>query len=144
MTALFSQGYRRVVLIGSDLPHLSAKIFHQGFVALDRGTDVVLGPSADGGYYLIGLTRPQAQLFDIPMSTPEVFRQTRECTQRLGLQLAILPENFDVDTAADLEKLHALLEADPAIPARSTRAWLASLVKLTWPRKPSTENGAIA
>ena len=127
LAALFAQGYRRVVLIGSDLPHLPAQTVSLGFESLRQGAEAVLGPSADGGYYLIGLTRPQPQLFDLPMSTPDVLRQTLECVERLNLRLALLPENFDIDTAADLEKLRAFLEASPAAPARYTRAWLANL-----------------
>lgn len=127
MAALFAQGYRRVVLIGSDLPHLPAQTFRLGFESLRQGAEVVLGPSADGGYYLIGLTRPQPQLFDLPMSTPEVLRQTLERVERLSLRLALLPGNFDIDTAADLEKLRAFLEGSPATQARYTRAWVANL-----------------
>jgi rSAM/selenodomain-associated transferase 1 len=126
LAAQFSQGYQRVVLIGSDLPHLSNQTNVLAFDGLRRGADVVLGPSADGGYYLVGLTRPQPELFDLPMSTPEVLRQTLERVERLGLQVALLPESFDVDTPADLERLRAHLEANPAIPVKRTRAWLAN------------------
>jgi rSAM/selenodomain-associated transferase 1 len=132
MVTLFAQGCRRVVLVGSDLPHLSERAIQKGFLALRRGAEVVLGPSVDGGYYLVGLTRPQAQIFDIPMSTPEVLRQTLERVERLQLRLHLLEENFDVDTAADLARLRALLESNAAIAAPCTRAWLAnSRAKLT-------------
>jgi uncharacterized protein len=124
LSASFAQGYRRVILIGSDLPHLPARIIAHGFRYLRQGVEVVLGPSADGGYYLVGLARPQPQLFDLPMSTPSVLRQTLAIVERLGLRLALLPENFDVDTAADLAKLKAMLEADASIQASRTRAWL--------------------
>lgn len=127
LAALFAQGYRRVVLIGSDLPHLPPQTFRLGFESLRQGAEVVLGPSADGGYYLIGLTRPQPRLFDLPMSTSDVLRQTLERVERLGLRLTLLPEVFDIDTAADLARLRTLLEANPAIPARCTRVWLANL-----------------
>ncbi len=126
MAALFSKGYRRVVLVGSDLPHLSEQVFWEAFQALRRGAEVVLGPSTDGGYYLVGLDRPQPQLFDLPMSTPVVLRQTLERVERLQLRLHLLVENFDVDTAADLARLEQYLEINPAIPANSTRLWLAS------------------
>jgi uncharacterized protein len=120
---LFARGYRKVVLIGSDLPHLPIQTLVQSFQYLRRGAEVVLGPSADGGYYLIGLNLPQPQLFNIQMSTPYVLGQTLERIERLGLQLALLPENFDIDTAADLKKLRALLEIDQSIPASYTRGW---------------------
>ncbi len=126
LATLFAQGLQRVVLIGSDLPHLPPQTLRRGFEALRRGAEVTLGPSLDGGYYLIGLTRPQPQLFDLPMSTPDVLRQTLERVERLGLRLTLLPEMFDIDTGVDLARLRAMLEAQPAIPARCTRAWLAN------------------
>jgi rSAM/selenodomain-associated transferase 1 len=124
LAELLSRGYRRVVLAGSDLPQLRARALQQGFAALRDGAEVVLGPSADGGYYLVGLTRPQPEIFDLPMSTPEVLRQTLERIQRLNLRHVLLGEEFDVDTIADLKRLAAHLEANPDIPARNTRAWL--------------------
>lgn len=124
LAELLSRGYRRVVLAGSDLPHLRAPALQQGFVALRDGAEVVLGPSADGGYYLVGLTRPQPELFDLPMSTPDVLRQTVERIRRLNLRYVLLREEFDVDTIADLKRLAAHLEANPDIPARYTRGWL--------------------
>jgi uncharacterized protein len=124
-TMLFARGYRQVVLIGSDLPHLPVHTLVQSFQYLRQGAEVVLGPCADGGYYLIGLSLPQPQLFNIQMSTPYVLEQTLERIERLGLQLELLPENFDIDTAADLKKLRALLELDQSIPASHTRGWFA-------------------
>jgi len=125
MAGLFSQGYRQVVLIGSDLPHLSPETIDQGFDFLRHGAEAVLGPSADGGYYLVALDRPAPEIFDLPMSTPVVLQQTLVRICRLDLRLAMLPETFDIDTAADLTRLQALLEVDPAIPALHTRLWLA-------------------
>ncbi len=125
LAAAFAQGCPRAILIGSDLPHLPAEVIELGFKRLSQGAEVVLGPSSDGGYYLVGLTRSQPQLFNMPMSTPRVLRQTQDAVEQSGLQLALLPENFDVDTAADLAKLQALLEADASIPASRTRDWLA-------------------
>jgi rSAM/selenodomain-associated transferase 1 len=124
LAAAFAQGCVRAILIGSDLPHLKADVIELGFQRLRQGAEVVLGPSSDGGYYLVGLTRSQPQLFSVPMSTPRVLRQTLEAVEQSGLRLALLPENFDVDIAADLVKLQALLEADASIEASSTRTWL--------------------
>jgi rSAM/selenodomain-associated transferase 1 len=125
LTAAFSQGCRRAVLIGSDLPHLPAEVIELGFQHLRQGAEIVLGPSSDGGYYLVGLTRSRPELFNVPMSTPSVLRQTLDTVERCGLRLALLPETFDIDTAADLAKLQALLEADASVQAKRTRAWLA-------------------
>jgi rSAM/selenodomain-associated transferase 1 len=125
-SALFADGCARVVLIGSDLPHLQATVIEQGLAALRQGAEVVLGPTPDGGYYLVGLAGPQPSLFDVPMSTPTVWSETLERAQRLYLSLAQLPEEFDVDTWADVARLRARLAAEPSVTAHATRAWLAA------------------
>ena len=64
-----------------------------------ESTDVVLGPSADGGYWLIGLRRPQARLFQgVTWSTEHVFAQTLEIAKQENLSLKILEEKTDIDT----------------------------------------------
>lgn len=89
----------RVVAVGSDSPTLPLDYVMQAFDRL-RQCDVVLGPAMDGGYYLIGLSRPAPELFDgIRWSTSNVLGQTVE---RLGsLSLSLLPPWFDVDTRDD-------------------------------------------
>ena len=127
---LFDRGCRRAVLIGSDLPHLMPQSIEQAFDSLKQGAELVLGPSLDGGYYLVGLTSQQPGLFDLPMSTPDVLRQTLLRAGQLGLKMALLPEEFDVDTPADLERLQSHLKANPEIPALRTRVWLADHPKI--------------
>ena len=121
---LFAIGYRRVVVVGSDLPHLSPQTIHKAFNALGTGADLALGPSLDGGYYLVGMTHPAPGLFNLPMSTPEVFSQTLARARQLGLRSVQLSGEFDIDTPADLVRLRAYLEANPGIPAQRTRDWL--------------------
>jgi uncharacterized protein len=121
---LLSSGYQRMVLIGSDLPHIPAYTYQQGFKALRQGADLVLGPCADGGYFLIGLRRPESELFRIQMSTPFVLQQTVERARSSGLRVSLLPENFDVDTFSDLLHLIKHLVSNPEIQASHTRAWM--------------------
>src|SRR5581483_10768312 len=83
--------------------------------AVDRlagpGPDVVLGPTEDGGYYLIGLRRDCPELFTgVPWSTPAVLRETLRRAGAAGLRAACLPAWFDVDTPDDLARLGASLE----------------------------------
>jgi hypothetical protein len=88
--------------VGTDAPGLTADHLARAQELLEE-TDVVVGPSRDGGYYLIGLSRPAPGLFrDIPWSTDRVLDATREAAQRAGLRMAELPALNDVDTAADL------------------------------------------
>ena len=90
------------LLVGADIPDID-----QGTVldALARLTDhdVVLGPAADGGYYLVGLSAPRPELFvDMPWSTPDVLPETLRRAKAGGLRVALLDEMTDVDTVDDL------------------------------------------
>jgi uncharacterized protein len=120
-------GFGRVVLVGSDNPSLPARLITDAGRALDDH-DLVLGPCADGGYYLIGMDRPHLGVFErISWSTSVVCRQTLERAAALGLRVARLAEWYDVDTPRDLERLRAeLAEQRPEV-APATRAALAGL-----------------
>jgi rSAM/selenodomain-associated transferase 1 len=106
-------GYERCVIMSSDSPNLPLTNLVLAFEQLDT-TPVVLGPCDDGGYYLIGLRQPQPTLFqDIAWSTEVVYRQTVERSAAAGLEVATLPTWYDIDTNADLERLHANLRTRP-------------------------------
>lgn len=95
--------YERVVLIGSDCPGYSQEYIQQAFNALSDH-DVVLGPAADGGYVLIGMNRPQAELFsDMPWGTDRVLGITRERLSKLDLTWLEMPVLRDVDRPDDLK-----------------------------------------
>ena len=97
-----------VVVIGTDCPGLTTGLLRAAFDALDDH-DVVLGPAADGGYYLIGLRRPAPALFaGVAWSTDRVLAQTRSAAERAGLGVALLPTLSDVDVPADLPAARAL------------------------------------
>ena len=110
-----------VVLIGSDGPDLPAAFLTRAFDLLRDGTDVVLGPANDGGYYLIGMKSMQPALFQrIDWSTEAVAQQTRERASEAALNMVELPYWHDLDTVADLQAL-----IDPGAPL--TRAFVAGL-----------------
>lgn len=91
------------ILIGTDCPALSADDLHDAVTALAGGHDAVLGPAADGGYYLVGLCRPQPELFrDMPWGGPEVLAESRERLRSAGLRWHELSLRHDIDTPADL------------------------------------------
>jgi rSAM/selenodomain-associated transferase 1 len=105
---LLARGYRQVLLIGTDVPTLPFDHLKQALVSLENH-DLVLGPTCDGGYYLIGLKRTAPELFtDIPWSTDQVLRLTQENAARIGLKVSLIQPWRDIDTLADLE---ALIEA---------------------------------
>lgn len=108
---LLAQGYTEIVLTGSDLPTLPTAYLQQAVHLLsDPHLDVVLGPSEDGGYYLIGMCRLHKELFHaMPWSTDQVFAKTLQRARNKGLQVACVPSWFDIDTVADLKRLRAAL-----------------------------------
>lgn len=108
----FATGATRVVLIGSDSPTLPAASVDEAFDRLSTRADAVFGPSEDGGYYLIGLSRPMAELFQgIPWGTGDVWPQT---LKRLaaGCRFDVLTPWYDIDTFADLGRLREELGSD--------------------------------
>lgn len=105
------QGYRRTVLIASDSPHLPRAIPAAAFAAL-AGHEVAIGRVLDGGYYLIGLRGDHDVLSGVPMSTSDAAGGLIDRAGALGLGTAELPPTFDVDEAADLDRLHASLAPD--------------------------------
>lgn len=108
---LFARGYTGVLLTGSDLPTLPLAHLQQAVAFLTRPeTDVVLGPSEDGGYYLIGLRRLHLELFeDMLWSTSRVYADTVQRARVSSLTVASLPAWFDVDTPTELERLRVTL-----------------------------------
>lgn len=107
----FDEGAERVVLIGMDTPHLEPAHLAAAFEALERAS-CVLGPASDGGYYLIGLRARAPSLFQgVAWSTERVLAQTVERARAAGLSVATIEEIFDIDVAADLERLERQLES---------------------------------
>lgn len=105
---LFASSFEKVILIGSDLPTIPVKFFHQAYALMEKSADVVLGPSADGGYYLIGMRRMIPAIFaDIAWSSADVLTQTIHKLDNLGLKHELLSEWYDIDTAKDLERLRS-------------------------------------
>lgn len=119
-------GARHVLLIGSDAPMMPGERLYEAFQRLDAGADAVVGPTADGGYDLIGLSGDHPCLFaDIPWSTPEVIAATRRAALLHGLELAELAEGYDLDEPDDLRRAYVELGAGPQAPR--TRAALRQL-----------------
>lgn len=120
--------------VGSDSPELCHEVVEEAFARLAGGADVVLGPTRDGGYYLIGLRREtlRRELFDgVAWSTEAVLEQTRARCRELEMEVELLAEIEDVDVAEDLQRLARRLSADGGGAPR-TRALLAA-----WDRIPA-------
>ncbi len=130
-------GYGAVCLIDSDSPTVPAAAFYQAVTSLAQpGDRVVLGPSEDGGYYLIGLKRAHAEPFKgISWSTAAVLEETVARCAEAGLEVVLLPTWYDVDDEATLDVLKSELLDDMApgfatmrgYAAPHTRSLLASM-----------------
>lgn len=144
---LFSVGFGSVCLIASDSPTVPAAVFAEAARILSRPRDgVVLGPSNDGGYYLIGLKKAHPRVFaEIDWSTDRVLKQTMSRSVELTLPVHLLAASFDVDDRASLHRLcDELLGRDELTAqdiAPATRAFLGNLIaheghERIWPERP--------
>jgi uncharacterized protein len=117
--------------MGTDTPTLPRECLDEAVgLVMAPDVDLVLGPTEDGGYYLLGLRAPRRGLFEeMPWSSPSVLSRTLDRARRLGLRVACLPTWFDVDTGADLDRLRSGLEADPGRFPRHTRQFLTGRIQ---------------
>ncbi len=116
--ALAEPGTRTVVAIGSDQPLVGTRTIARAHERLEAGQDLVLGPDAGGGYYLVGLRRAEPALFtEVAMSSAGMCEATLALARGRGLRAELLEPGYDVDVAADLERLRADLgRLPPATP----------------------------
>jgi rSAM/selenodomain-associated transferase 1 len=133
---LLQLGFSALCLIDSDSPTVPPAAFAQAVEYLSRSEDsVVLGPSDDGGYYLIGLKKSHHQLFDqIDWSTDRVFEQTISAARKIDLPVHLLPSWYDVDDRATLTRLCQELfgsngNAPAGFAAPATRGFLSALIQ---------------
>jgi len=108
------------IVVGSDSPGLPLRVFEQARAALRDGA-AVLGPSEDGGFYLIGLTRwPDGLLAGLPWSQSDTCARTLARLRSRGLEVQMIERWFDVDVPADLERLRELIaRGELSVPATS-------------------------
>jgi len=119
--------YPKVLAFNADGPSVPPQYIHSAVHLLDKN-DVVLGPSEDGGYYLVGIKQLYPQIFtDIAWSTPQVLAQTMDKIEAHGLRTGLLPTWYDVDNGAGLARLQDELEALPIDRLIHTRQFLEEL-----------------
>jgi len=113
---LFERGAEYALLAGSDAPSVPTEPLVEHFAddALAASGDVLIGPSEAGGYYAIGMARPEPRLWrDMPWSTPAVMETTRLRCRELGLTLRELPKWYAVDEPSDVLKLLDEMRTNP-------------------------------
>lgn len=132
MQDLLQLGFASACLINSDSPTIPGVAFAEAVEVLARpGDRVVLGPSDDGGYYLIGLKKLHRRLFEeIDWSTEAVLHQTAQRVAELGLSVHLLPTGFDIDDRTTLRRLCEELvgKNSPSPNAPATQRFLAELI----------------
>jgi rSAM/selenodomain-associated transferase 1 len=117
LTHYLTSGCDHAVIMNSDGPTLPIDYLRRAFIELAAGAEVVLGPSTDGGYYLIGLSQPAPRLLrEVRMSTSQVLADTLALAHEEQLRVAVLPAWYDVDDAASLSRLIAELNTAPVAP----------------------------
>ena len=128
---LFQCGFGSVCLIDSDSPTVSTDVYADAIEMLSKpGDRVVLGPSDDGGYYLIGLKQKRPELFErIDWSTERVLDQTKTRARELNLDVSVLRTGYDIDDAATLRRLcyELLFNKSERDVAPNTRKFLAAV-----------------
>ena len=124
----FDLGFGPLILLGADSPTLPHSLINTAINALSAAeVEVALGPTEDGGYYLVGLRHSTPGLFqNIAWSTSQAYAQTARNASRMGLRLLELPLWYDVDTFADLLRLRAEIFSDQEARHRApaTYRWL--------------------
>jgi rSAM/selenodomain-associated transferase 1 len=116
-------GRRRIIAFNSDSPHLPASVLESAFEAL-AACDVVVGPTHDGGYYLVGASACHPGLFtDDGMGTTTALEALLARARALGLSVRLTESFYDIDVAADLRQLAVELQHAPARAPR-TAEWL--------------------
>ncbi len=120
---LFRMNFQSVIIVGADTPTLPNEIIAEAFAILtEEKNTVAVGPTTDGGYYLIGMNSPHPVLFDnIHWSSDQVMIETQQIATQNQIKLSLLPEWFDVDAPADLERLKLSISAKEADPAHTKR-----------------------
>lgn len=109
-TSFFEKGYEKVIIVGSDIPLITAGLLIRAGEALEK-YQAVLGPCRDGGYYLIGLNRLLPELFSgIEWGSESVLKETLRIADSRGWSMHLLPPLFDVDLVEDLRRLSVMLE----------------------------------
>ena len=121
--AHFAAGHRRVIAFNSDSPHLPASVLEDAFKVL-AAHDIVIGPTHDGGYYLIGAKATHPALFENDgMGTTNALEALLARARTLALSVGFTAPFYDIDVASDLARLAAELRLAPARAPR-TAAWL--------------------
>src|SRR5215475_12839158 len=126
---LFQMGHKNIALIGGDLPPVPLGFFNQAYAFFESSEKrVVLGPSRDGGYYLVGSNQPTPEIFaSMSWRHSEVLKETKNRLASLRVDYCLLPLWFDIDTVDDLRYLESVSDNELKEAMRNTTPLLQRL-----------------
>lgn len=132
---VLSMGYKKGILIGSDIPDIKSEDIRTAFEVLDD-SDIVLGPSYDGGYYLIGMKTPNDTLFHInkKWGGKSVLESTIDRGNNQGLSIGLAPKYRDIDTKEDLFEFERVHEMEKNPTALNTMEFIKEWRDSRWSR----------
>lgn len=120
----FEEGMDSVVMFGTDIPTFPADYIEQAFEFLELETDIVLGKTEDGGFYLIGLRILDTRMFEnVSWSSADTFEQVWQNIMNLNLHLREVPSWYDIDEIEDLERLKKELENNKNAQRRAVKTF---------------------
>jgi len=118
LAEVFKNNFEKVLIIGTDIPDLSSDLINQALSQLDKN-DIVIGPSTDGGYYLLGMKKFHPDLFNnIQWSSAEVLNKTLDIIIQKELKFCLLTELMDIDTEADLKIWYSKINVKNSHPVK--------------------------
>ncbi len=120
--------YHKSVLIGSDLPLIDKGDIEEAFEILEN-KDLVISPTYDGGYYLIGMKEENKEIFNMKYSTNSVFDETIDKIKSLDKSYGLGNYQLDIDEKEDFLKLYGILKEDENIPCDNTRELLREIME---------------
>ena len=124
-------GYEKVVLTGSDIPELEADTIETAFIMLNE-FDITIGPTADGGYYLLGMKEVHGEAFDVKnYGTATVFEETINAVRSTGLSVGIVDEYNDIDTKEDIAEFRKRALEDAFLRHSDTAGFIAENLKIS-------------
>lgn len=124
-------GYERAVLTGADIPELKSAVIAQAFKQLEA-SDVVLAPTSDGGYYLVGMNERHREVFSIETAGPKsVFEATHQSAEDMGLKVSLCDSQEDIDTPEDLADYRCRMRSDRKLRRTHTGRYLAHNTKVS-------------
>lgn len=128
---VLEKGYRSAVLFGGDLPEIRTEDLNNAFRILEQ-RDAVLGPTTDGGYWLIGLNRPSAAPFDVKeYSTSSVLENTMASMEAAGLSVGTVRELSDIDTPKDLNAFRERVRSNKALRGTHTAQFAREALRIS-------------